>query len=178
MKSTEQGLTLLGLIVSLAVGSITLHAGGVSMLQVAQTAKLNSIASTLHTDLFIARSEAITRNSRVTIEAHNAQWEQGWKIYVDDNDNASHDSGEPLLRQRSGLPNGVTLRGNRPVRRYLSFVGSGLTRSIHGGMQFGTLLLCTDNVEISSGSTRAIIISMSGRPRVSRSSKDLKGRAC
>lgn len=140
--------------------------------------KVTVLANTLLADLQLARSEAIRRGSPVVVCSASAGgcgttglWEQGWLVFVDANNNAKIDEGEDLLRH-SAITSAkhLMLRGNGPVRSYVSYHPLGQTRLVNGAFQAGTLTLCP----AWYGATRArsIVINSGGRPRVDRIAAD------
>lgn len=177
-RKSIQGFTVIELIISMTVGFSSLHLAIVSGESLLSNNRLTVTANRIIHDLYIARSTAILENTRIALRKTGDQWEQGWIVFEDSNNNAIHDANERLLRHRQALSSGLTLRGNRPVKDYISYNGRGMSRRVSGSMQAGTLLLCDKVGASNSEHARAIIISSSGRPRVSRSYADLKSRSC
>ena len=113
----------------------------------------------------LARSEAVKRNAVVslcpssdgaTCGPDGTPWHSGWITFVNvDRDSpAARDPGEELLRAYVGWPAGQIL-ANRKTLSFRAFGQSGVT---------ATFAYCDDR---GSPSARAVIISQSGRPRVS-----------
>ena len=174
----NQGFSIIELIVTMAVaftGIPLAVSAGQSMLT---SNRLTTSANQIFEDLFRARSEAILRNTRITLRKTGAHWEDGWIMFEDGNNNARRDPGEPLLQARPALSGGVTLRGNRPVRQYISYLGTGLTQKTSGALQAGALMLCDKTARNQPEHARAMILASSGRPRVSREPRDLNKRKC
>ena len=102
------------------------------------------------TDFNLARSEAISRRSRVTMCksgdgqscAPDGQWDQGWIVFEESvTVNGVRDDGEEIIKVREGLGGVSTLKGNSPVNEYISFLPSGFPRKVDGSLQPGTITL-------------------------------------
>jgi type IV fimbrial biogenesis protein FimT len=166
---------------TLAVASTLIHTGVTSFQALLGNNRLTTQANLLMQSIVLARSEAIKRNTRVTLAKIGENWEDGWIGFVDSNANATLDEGEELLVAQSALPGNLLLTGNRSVRSYISYTGQGHSEKINGAFQAGRLMLCDRQALATPEHARAIVISSSGRPRISRKKKDLrdclKGRA-
>lgn len=168
----QSGTTLLELMLVLSVAAILAAIGIPSLASLVNGNRLTGAANELLASLHLARSEAIKRNSRVVICTSSTgtsctasgDWNQGWLMFHDGNNNAVLDAGETLILARQPFPQGLSLKGNNWVSRYISYTPSGATRTISGVLQVGTLTVCNDSV--SSSAARKIIISSTGRPRV------------
>lgn len=167
------GFTLIELMVTIAIAAIVLTMGVPSFLSLIQNNRMITVTNDFVTDLNLARSEAIKRSSRVTLckSADGAtciqegDWSQGWIVFTDPNDNGDFDgadAGETLLRVHEALSDAQgTLMGNGEIDDYISYVGTGFTRTTTGAFQNGTLILCDDR---GFDSGRAIVLNNTGRP--------------
>lgn len=167
-RSAESGFTLLGLITALSIAVITITSVVPGLRTQISNYRLTTSGNHLLGSILLARSEAIKSNRRVTVASVQNGWTQGWIVYVDENDNGHREKDEPLLQDNGQLNGGLTLQGNRPVKSYISYVGSGQSQRVTGSMQMGTLMLCDNTTNFA----RAIIISSSGRPRISNQPED------
>jgi len=115
--------------------------------------------------VYLARSEAIKRNGVVSLcpSLDGAQcaesgtaWDRGWIVFVNvDRDSpAARDTGEDLLNAYPPWDGGSVV-ANRDTLSFRAFGQSGVT---------ATITFCDDR---GSRHARAVIISQSGRPRVS-----------
>ena len=115
--------------------------------------------------VYLARSEAIKRNGVVSLcpsldgahcAAGNTDWHRGWIVFVNvDRDSpAQRDAGEDLLHTYPTWDGGSVV-ANRDTLSFRAFGQSGVT---------ATFTFCDDR---GSRHARAVIISQSGRPRVS-----------
>ncbi|MEY2684800.1 MAG: hypothetical protein RJA09_1944 [Pseudomonadota bacterium] len=165
------GLGLVEVLVVVAVmavlATITLPALG-GMLDRLRLATYNN---DILAHLALARHEAIKRGQRVVVCktphagtcALSGQWQQGWLVFVDLNNNAQLDPGEEVLRQQAALPAGWVVKGNTPVARYVSYHPIGLSLTVSGAFQAGTFTVCKTSAQASEG--RQVVISSNGRPR-------------
>ncbi len=169
------GFTLVELLVTLAVIGLLLPVTAAALQSLVSRHRLTAGSNQFLHTLYLARSEAVQRGQRVTVAPAGDNWEQGWIVFPDPNANGRRDPNEPLLAAGGPLPPGYTLRGNGPVRRYVSYDGSGLSRRLSGAFQAGTLVLCDRRQRPDARHARAIRISLSGRPRISRRPRDMWG---
>jgi type IV fimbrial biogenesis protein FimT len=167
-----QGVTLIELLATVSVAAILGALAAPSfkslILDSARTATVNNFFHAL----FLARSEAIKRGQVVTVCKSadgttcltSGEWTQGWIVFVnkDRDERPVRDEGEPVLQVYSGWDRGQ-ITSNRPAYSFRPYVQ---------GVVNGTIVFCD-----SRGSTeaRAIIISHTGRPRVSK--RDASNRA-
>lgn len=166
----QSGVTLLELMVVLAVAAILLLAGIPSFASLAHSSRLSSATNSMVSSLYLARSEAIKRNSRVvactsatgTSCAASGGWDQGWMVFHDANNNASVDDGEGVILVQPALPQGYQMKGDSKVSKYISYSSSGGTKHVSGAFQAGALILCSTGL---SDAARKIIISSTGRAR-------------
>lgn len=102
-----RAFTLIELIVAIAILGIIMAIAMPSFTSIIQNNYAVSISNNLTESLLFARSEAVKRNSPVTICATadnnftscGSQWALGWIIFADVNGNASIDSGiDTILR--------------------------------------------------------------------------------
>jgi type IV fimbrial biogenesis protein FimT len=114
--------------------------------------------------VYLARSEAIKRNGVVSLCpsgngstcAPGSNWRTGWLVFVNaDRDSpAARDPGETLLRAYAAWDSGHIL-SNRTTLSFRPYGQMGVT---------ATVTFCDDR---GSSAARAVIISQTGRPRVS-----------
>jgi type IV fimbrial biogenesis protein FimT len=127
----------------------------------ARTREVNQFVRAVH----LARGEAIKRNGVVSLcpstgagdcGPAGTPWSRGWIVFVNlDRDSpAVRDAGEELLQAYHGWGTGRIL-ANRATLSFRAFGQSGVT---------ATFAFCDDR---GSAAARAVIISQTGRPRVS-----------
>ncbi len=126
--------------------------------------------------VYLARSEAIKRNGVVSLcpsvdgthcAPGDTSWDQGWIVFVNsDRDSpAVRDAGEDLLHAYPTWDGGSVV-ANRETLSFRAFGQSGVT---------ATFTFCDDR---GSRHARAVIISQSGRPRVSDRSSSGTALSC
>ena len=170
----DRGFTLIEVLVVLALAALLQTLAAPALSAMVDQVRVGSAAQTLHGSLQLARSEAIKRNGRVVVckSADGLScvtaggWEQGWIVFHDRNNNATLDSGEPVLLQERGLPPSLRLTGNSQVKSYVSYTPLGVTQTPGGGFQAGTLTVCRQSASSTAG--RQIIISSAGRVRTQK----------
>lgn len=172
--SSEEGFSLIEMLVAVALAAILTSLAAPSVAQFAASLQLSSASNNLMASLFLARSEAIKRNGRVVLCktsdgvncAASGGWEQGWIVFHDANNNALREETEQIIQQQMALSGSLRLTGNATVASYVSFVSTGGTRLTGGGFQAGTLTLCRASAASVDG--RQIILNAAGRPRVQK----------
>ena len=171
-----RGFALTELMVTLSVSAILLAASVPTFSQVMVSSRLTAYANDMFATLVLARSEAIKRNQRVALckSSDDGQtctgtgsWDQGWIVFVDLVNDANRDASELIVRKMPALPNGYTLNGNASISSYVSYDTQGATKLASGAFQAGTFTLCPP-APAASGQGRKIVISASGRSRVSK----------
>jgi len=78
--AAQRGFTLIELLMVVAILAIMAALAGPSMMQLIVGQRLKSAASDLHLALTKARSEAIKRNTDVTLSPTGGSWANGWSI--------------------------------------------------------------------------------------------------
>ena len=169
----RRGYTLPELVFTMAI-AVGLLGWGVPafrdlQLNAARTREVNQFIQAV----YLARSEAIKRNGVVSLcpsldgkwcAPSGTPWQRGWVIFVNgDRDSpAIRDSGEELLRVYAPWDRGA-VNANRATLSFRPFGQMGVT---------ATVTFCDDR---GSSAARAVIISQTGRPRVS--SRNASGEA-
>jgi len=171
MNKRQTGFTLVELMITLAVAAILMAIATPSFITMTQNNRMTTQVNDFVSSLNLARSEAIKRGTRITVCksndnascAANNNWDQGWIIFADTDNDAVVDAGEELIRAYAPLAPGNTLTGSGNVDTYISYVGSGFLQQTDGSIQSGELALCDNRGFAASG--RAIILGASGQIR-------------
>jgi len=147
-NSHSQGFTLIELLVTVAIVGIVAVIATPSLQNFVLNNRIRSQAAALTTSLIFARSEAITRSARVVAcpsaasGCSGTQWESGWVVFVDTNNNAVLDVEETQLEVHVALDGNNTLRGTPKVSEYVSFDYDGRAQMVNQDPQSGTFVLC------------------------------------
>ena len=169
-NSHSQGFTLIELLVTVAILGIVAVIAAPSLQNFVLNNRIRAQAAALTSSLAFARTEAITRSTRVvtcplTARADcvcpddNEEWESGWQVFVDTDDDAICDSDDSLLEVHGPLDgSGTTLRGYDDVDDVIYKVAF----SYDGRAESGTFVLCDHRGESHA---RAIKVLATGRIR-------------
>ena len=167
--SRPDGFTLLELAIVMTIAGILLMASGPALgdlfLDARRTRVLNELLRALH----VARVESLRTGAEVSVCASRDRescagdrlsWREGWMVV------AEGPSGSPrvLLRYAADVP--ASVGGNRPAFTYRPDIRRATT---------GTLIYCDRR---GPRSARAIIVSHTGRPRVSSTTASGSPLAC
>jgi len=142
---SQRGLTLLDLLVALVILSLLLALAVPNFQSYISSTQTKTRTLSLYEALQTARTRAVSRNQRATLRALG-DWSRGWVLFDDRNHNGQPDPDERLLAEHRFSGTQVNIEGNRPLKDYVSFVGTGESRfasgSPGGGFQAGRLTLC------------------------------------
>jgi type IV fimbrial biogenesis protein FimT len=166
---TLSGFTLIEMMVTLAVGIVILAIGVPAFMNMMSSNQAAGYANDLVGAIRLARSEAVKRADSVAICASNGaqtacsgkNWNNGWIVFSDDNDDSTIDVGETIHRvwsiptdERSNL----VFQGTSP--NAIRFNASGATAA---GAQIQFAFKKSD---CHGNQARQITVSIMGRPTV------------
>lgn len=170
--SLPRGFTLPELITSLAVLGILTALAYPSFANLLLQSRVETVTEELQAAVQLTRQHAVMANSRANLAAVEKDWELGWELYLDHNHNGQQDEDEPLLQTGDALHDDVRVHANRPVSRYISYLGTGESRwaSGYGGgaFQAGRFSICPRE----AGAGYELILSRGGRMRKTDISKE------
>jgi type IV fimbrial biogenesis protein FimT len=155
------GIGLTALLMSMAVPALSLFVSNAR-----QTGAVNDFVASMH----VARSTAITTNSRVTLCASSSgsscqpvDWNQGWIVFIDLDSDQSLDANETVL-SRSDAVDGLSIESTE-FSRFIMFRPNGrvMNASINGSS--GQFTVCDKR---GADRAKVMIIELSGRPRISK----------
>lgn len=155
MMKKVTGFTLVELMVTLMVASILLMVGVPSFIETIRRSRTVTQANEIVTALNLARSEAVKRGIQVTILRTGGEWEDGWKVFVDENGNGAVDDGDTVLQEYTALSKDYTLRVGGNFTDWVAYRPTGLSLG-SGGLPNGSFRLCTDEQDTVKGRTIAV----------------------
>ena len=131
MKS-QPGWTLIELMIALAIAAILCGMAGSALGNALESARALSVRNDLVASFALAATRASLTGTRAVLcptldAAHcsdQADWSQGWLVFMDDNASRELEGGERLLRVREALPGRVRLRSTSGRTRVV-FQGNG-----------------------------------------------------
>jgi len=164
----QQGFSLIELLVAMVIAVILLMTAVPSLKDFIRANRVSTNTNTLVAALNLARSEAVKRNTRITVRHKGGTgqvWDAGWDIFTDLDADGTFDAGdgEIILRTYPALPSSFTLRTGANFSSWTGYLASG--RSTGSGGPTDTFRLCADDA--NTATSRAIIISSTGRARSS-----------
>jgi len=185
----NSGFTLIELMVTLFIVGILLVLGIPSLKTFMQGNQLIASSNELIADLHVARSEAIKLNKQVTIcESTNGtsctnpgtgDWRKGWIVFVDANDDrvgtgvncSANTDTDCLLRIHDVIDDPLlSLSGKydstASAINWFTFSARGLPQNA-GAAQSGIFSVCSFDSSNTVINSRAVVLSLSGRVRVS-----------
>ena len=192
------GFTLIELMVALAVVAILISVGLPKMSVFFKGNRMVTNANDLLSGLYVARSEAIKRNSRVSIcKSTNAGdaapkcatgaegWDEGWFVFVEGRDEGNifgdyTPSDGAILRVNTGAEgSNVTITaGDAGIDKYVSFTSRGAPKLRNGRSQSGVFRVCDDRgITNAAGGVvaRGVMLNATGRVRVTKSATRIGG---
>jgi type IV fimbrial biogenesis protein FimT len=169
------GLTLIEMLATVSVIAILGALAGPSFHNLTLDSERTATVNNFFHALFLARSEAIKRGQVVTVCKsadgstclRSGEWTSGWIVFVniDHDEQPVRDADEPILHVYAGWNRGQ-ITSNRPAYSFRPYVQ---------GVVNGTIVFCDSR---GSSQARAIIISHTGRPRVSQRDASNKPLQC
>lgn len=141
------GFTLIELMVVVSVFAVLIAAALPSYNDFVRNQRVKTASFELFSSLVLARSEALTRNSTVTLTpTSGANWASGWEVKA----------GTTTLRKQEALSN-ITMVGAPDTVASISYNGSGrISAALNRGIEISAT---------GTGiTTRCIKVDLSGRP--------------
>jgi type IV fimbrial biogenesis protein FimT len=155
-----KGITLIELMITIAIAGILISLAAPNFRASVQNNRMVTEVNDLHASLNLGRSEAIKRNSDVTICASNngkictGDWKDGWIVFADNDVNG-------VIKQE----NIIRVHGPISASSTLLFSDDQVTYASDGtstGGSKGTFTLCDSR---GAAHARGLVIGLSGRPR-------------
>lgn len=142
------GFTIIELLITLGLLSIIASLAVPSFNTLIRESSLSAAAGEFLGTLNFARSEAIRRSRPViickstngTTCSTTSNWEQGWLVYVDDDNSTDLNANDIVMRVWTGLEGNHTLRGDAQFDLAIRYNSMGVLSA-----DTGTFVLCRDN---------------------------------
>ena len=163
----QRGVSLVELVGTISIIAIVNAIAGPTLTDTIRRNQLQSQADRLLTSFNLARSEAVKRNTRVSIcrssdgATCSGTWEDGWIVFANVDGDSVVDAGQDeVIRIYEALPEGHKLSG--------SLGTSALTYFADGSYANGTdsVSVCAERGTLAEGYT--LSINRVGRPRASK----------
>ena len=159
----SKGFTIIELMVTLVLVGVLVTFGVPGFSGLIERNQLTTGINKFVSSLSLARSEAIKRNQRISVcassnteQCADIGFENGWLVYVDNNQNNNRESDEELIWVGGPLKNNFTLRGSPEFNNSISYMATGRV----GDNTQGEVRLCKYN-DITKA--RMLIIIATGR---------------
>jgi type IV fimbrial biogenesis protein FimT len=94
-----RGFTLLELMVVVAVAAIVLTLGVPQFGEFLRNSRRAELSTGLFSALSQARTEAVVRNTEITVAPSGESWTAGWRVFIDTNTNGLFDSGDTAVAE-------------------------------------------------------------------------------
>lgn len=161
---TTRGFTLIEMMVTIAILVVLIAAVGPSFAEALRSNRLLTQGNSLFTALVLTRSEAVKRNHAAVLCKSSdgatcvtsGNWEQGWLIFPDKDNDVTRDSDEVVIRAYGALSGGITLRTGSLYANRVIFRSDG-TVSAQDSFR-----LC--GADAVAAKARRITINATGRP--------------
>lgn len=157
------GFTLLELIVTVSIAAVLMAIAIPSFNEAIRSNRLTTQANEFITALSLARSEAIKRGRNVVVNKVGANWENGWRVFVDmAANNVYNPPTDFIIREYPVLEAGYTLRANNDPA-FVRFASGGTSN------YSGSFVFCDnrDGNNIPEPNTaRAVIMTGTGKVRL------------
>jgi type IV fimbrial biogenesis protein FimT len=167
------GFSLTEMLIVLGIASILLTMAVPSFRTLIQNQQVTTAANDLFAAIALARSEAIKRGTPVNLAAMDVRsnWQNGWVVFVDNNDNGERDTGDETIFERGALSGGITIAPgfSGSVLKYLTFNGVGRIRTDSNNQALGSF-----SFKMDGETRRKVMINFLGRPRVCNPATDKK----
>lgn len=162
-----RGFTLIDILITMSIVAIVSSFAVPGMQSIVDKNRMATVSNEFVGSLQLARSEAIKRGSGRIImrRKDNAEWESGWQVFVDFDDDAEMDNGncigsnDCLIQEYSGLQAGYTLRPSSQFSDWIGYRSSG--QSIGNNGANGTFYICPRDGDLKQA--RKVFINLVGR---------------
>ncbi len=115
-RARVRGFTLIEIMVVVTIIALMLVIGVPAMSEFVADQRVRTVASDITSEIALARAKAIETSRRVYMQKLGVNWNNGWRLYADINDNATYDAGVDLeLKRFDGFTTGTIYVCTSPV---------------------------------------------------------------
>ena len=164
-----RGFTAIELLTTMTILAVLLAIAAPNLMPLIQKWRVKQTVEGMYGSLYLARSEAIKRAATIRVEkiptngscvaSTNQDWNCGWRVYVDVNDNSEFNSNKDELIQEYSTQSGVQ------VTNYGGSAGFNVNRwgDINGMGAKGMIFMPASAKNTSDIAARGICVSSGGR---------------
>ncbi len=174
-RAKARGFTLIELMISLTIVGILAVVGLPSLTDFIAEQRVRTAASDLVSEIAFARAKAVEQSRRVIMERLGVAWDQGWRTYVDVNNNGTYEAGTDIeIKRFDGFGTGAASATGRlyscsPVGDFATNI---IFRPDGRVVRSSTATTANDGIyvidpmgdtDICNNKTRAVLFDLSGR---------------
>ena len=177
-SQSNRGFTTIELMITLVVLAIVAAVAIPAWQQLTLKSRLLTHSHGIFNAFTQARQTAIMQRAPVTLCAgnattgcqtgRNAQWQDGYMVFLDRNQNGVLDAGERLVFENNSPASGLIIAGNTPMNKPVIFLPQGFAEQPGGAFSAGRVRICaTRNFD---GHAQDVILLKSGMARIESNS--------
>lgn len=154
MRRATAGFTLLEMMIVVAIMGVLAALAFPSFRYLTSTTKVKGASTELYLALIRARNEAVKRNRPVTLTRSDANWQDGWRIIADTNNDGDFADADDRVVMETGAQARVTITSDEAG---VVFLPSGRTQNSD------TIKLTITSAE-SASTQRCVTADLTGKP--------------
>ena len=174
-RALARGFTLIELMIVLVIVAILVAVGLPNMTDFVAEQRVRTVTSDIVSEIMFARATAVEQSRRVIMEKLAVGWDQGWRIYVDVNNNGTYEAGtDTEVKRFNGFGTGTASPTGRlytcsPVGDFTTNIifrpdgrvvrSAGATSSTDGIYIIDPM----GDSDVCNNKTRAVLFDLSGR---------------
>lgn len=165
-RTSAKGFTLLELLVVMLLVAVLASLAAPNLRDISANQAVSGAASDLLSATISAKNLALSRNRRTVVQPiSGTDWGSGWRVYADNNSNATFDSGtDELLLERESLSVEVSVStetGTCASVNLIAYDSSGYLANVSGNYNGGVTFYTS-----YTGRKRCLTVSRAGRARI------------